>query len=272
MVSLGKQDQQDGGLAMKKILLGSVALLGMVAGPAAMAADMRVKAPVRPPPPVYAFSWTGCYIGGHIGRLWIEKDFALSSVGTPFGAIVFANPVGLGGHDANDWLAGVQGGCDYQFAGGFVIGIAADYAWTDASGSHVDPVLALTTLESTTKSLASVTGRLGYAWDRFLGYVKGGGAWERDNYLWFVTAAPGLSLSASETRSGWTVGIGGEYAFSDWISGFVEYNYYDFGTSAVAFQAGGVAFNFDIEERKSVLKLGLNLRFGAGPAPVAARY
>jgi hypothetical protein len=31
-------------------------------------------------------------------------------------------------------------------------------------------------LTSNTKSLASVTGRVGYAWDRFLGYVKGGGA------------------------------------------------------------------------------------------------
>jgi outer membrane immunogenic protein len=257
---------------MKKILLGSVALLGLVAGPAAMAADLRVKAPVRPPPPVYAYSWTGCYVGGHAGGLWIQKDYALQSIGTPFGAVVFTNPVGLGGHDVSDWLAGVQAGCDYQFAGGFVIGIAGDYAWTNADGSHVDPVIGLTTLSSNTKSLASVTGRLGYAWDRFLGYVKGGGAWERDNYAWFLTGAPAVGLSASETRGGWTIGVGGEYAFTDWLSGFVEYNYYDFGNRSVAFLAGPVAFNFDIDERKSVLKFGLNLRFGGGAAPVAARY
>jgi hypothetical protein len=29
-------------------------------------------------------------------------------------------------------------------------------------------------------SQVPVTGCIGYAWDRFLGYVKGGGAWERD--------------------------------------------------------------------------------------------
>ena len=79
------------------------------------------------------------------------------------------------------------------------------------------------------KSLATVTGRVGYAWDRFLGYVKGGGAWERDEY--HVTISPATTVAtAGETRSGWTVGVGGEYAFTDYLSGFVEYNYYDFGT------------------------------------------
>jgi len=36
--------------------------------------------------------------------------------------------------------------------------------------------------------LASVTGRIGYSWDRFLGYVKAGGAREESSYypLFFV--------------------------------------------------------------------------------------
>ena len=37
----------------------------------------------------------------------------------------------------DSWLGGVQAGCDYQFAGGWVIGIQGDYAWTDAEGSNV---------------------------------------------------------------------------------------------------------------------------------------
>ena len=40
---------------MKKIFLGSIALMALVAGPA-FAADMAVKAPVYVAP---AFSWTG---------------------------------------------------------------------------------------------------------------------------------------------------------------------------------------------------------------------
>jgi opacity protein-like surface antigen len=39
-------------------------------------------------------------------------------------------------------------------------------------------------------------------------------------------------VSASETRGGWTVAAGGEYAFTDWLTGFVEYEYHGFGTRA----------------------------------------
>jgi len=47
---------------MKRVFLGSVALIALGLGtPAAFAADMRVApAPVAPP----AYSWSGCYIGG----------------------------------------------------------------------------------------------------------------------------------------------------------------------------------------------------------------
>ena len=78
--------------------------------------------------------------------------------------------------------------------------------------------------------------------------------------------------SASETRSGWTVGIGGEYAFTNYLSGFVEYNYYDFGTRTLTFLDGAGAFsdNIDIRERKSVIRGGINLRWGWGP--VVAKY
>jgi len=41
------------------------------------------------------------------------------------------------------------------------------------------------------------------------------------------SSATGLVVSTtSATFGGWTVGIGGEYAFTDWLSGFVEYDYY----------------------------------------------
>jgi outer membrane immunogenic protein len=113
------------------------------------------------------------------------------------------------------------------------------------------------------KSLASVTGRLGYAWDRFLGYVKGGGAWENDDHFFTDNINTG---TASLTRSGWTVGIGGEYAFTNFVSGFVEYDYYDFGDRDVLFTGNTFStFTYDIKETKSVVKVGLNLRWGGSP-------
>jgi outer membrane immunogenic protein len=73
------------------------------------------------------------------------------------------------------------------------------------------------------------------------------------------------------------VGIGGEYAFTDWLSGFAEYDYYDFGNRDTGFVctpgacvAG--AFTYNIKETKSVFKVGLNLRWGGGYGPVVARY
>ena len=76
-------------------------------------------------------------------------------------------------------------------------------------------------------TLASVTGRLGWtSWDpRTMIYVKGGGAWMRDEILF------SYALSTKHTRSGWTIGGGFEWApviAPNW-SFFAEYDYYDFG-------------------------------------------
>ena len=251
---------------MKKLLLATVALTALIAAPA-MAADLSVKAPVyKAAPRVYIFIWTGCYVGANAGGLWVKKDWIDRTPGDPLIGQSY------GGHDANSFLGGLQAGCNYQFAGGWVIGIQGDYDWTDAKGSNANVLFAGTTDRTRVRSLASVTGRLGYAWDRFLGYVKGGGAWERDNYDFVITATGVVIASASETRGGWTVGIGGEYAFTDWLSGFAEYDYYDFGTRSNTFTVvgTGVTFPTDIKETKSVFKVGLNARFGY--SPVVAKY
>jgi outer membrane immunogenic protein len=253
---------------MKKSLLTGIALTALIAVPAG-AADLRVKAaPVykAPPPVIVAYNWTGCYVGGHFGGIWATKDWSIRNPFAPFGG----NVVDLGSHDVDSWLGGVQAGCDYQFAGGFVIGIQGDYAWTDADGSNDIAFAPGFTNHSKIKSLATVTGRIGYAWDRFLGYVKGGGAWEKDDYD--VSFGGVTFATASETRSGWTIGVGGEYAFTNYFSGFVEYNYYDFGNRDNTFSSALGSFIVDINETKSVVRAGLNLRFGGWTAPVAAKY
>jgi outer membrane immunogenic protein len=251
---------------MRKFLLGTAALIGLV-GPA-MSADKRVPVLKAPAPAVPVWSWTGCFVGGHVGGLWAQKkDW---TVRTPGGAFCGQS---LGGHDDDGWLGGAQAGCDYQFAGGFVIGVQGDYAWADAEGSHDSTREIGVAYHSKVKSLATVTGRIGYAWDRFLGYVRGGGAWERDDY-WATTIILGTAYTSRETRSGWTVAVGGEYAFTNFLSGFVEYSYYDFGTPQISFtpQVAGLRPAFvDITETKSVVRAGLNLRFGGWAAPVAAR-
>jgi len=81
-------------------LLGTVAVVALIAGPA-NAADLAVKAPIykAAPPVVTYYSWTGCYVGGHVGGLWAKKDWTLAPPDPAFA---------LGSHDANSWLGGVH--------------------------------------------------------------------------------------------------------------------------------------------------------------------
>jgi outer membrane immunogenic protein len=244
---------------MRRLRLGTVLLA--LAGPA-IAADMRAPVHRAPPLVVPVWSWTSCYVGGHAGGLRTSKQDWI--VRTPGGAFLGQS---LGGHDADSWVGGVQAGCDYQFAGGFVIGIQGDYAWTDAGGRHDSAREVGVAYHSKTNSLASATGRVGHAWNRFLGYVRGGGAWERDDY-WATTIVLSTAYTARTTRSGWTIGVGGEYAFTDFLSGFIEYNYYDFGTREIALtpQVPGLGPAFaDIKATTSVVRAGLNVRFASYP-------
>jgi outer membrane immunogenic protein len=240
---------------MRKFLLGTLALAALV-GPAT-AADLRLPVYKAPPAVVPVWSWTGCYAGGHAGALWTDERWTNRTPGTLFG-----QP--LGEHHVSGATAGAQAGCDYQFAGGWVTGVQGDYAWTGAEGSQASAREVGVDYHNTVHSLASITGRVGFTRDRFLGYVKGGGAWERDRYF-ASTFLTGTAYTALSTRSGWTVGVGGEYAFTNFLSGFVEYSYYDFGTRQIGLTpllAGLPPAFADIKDTRSVVRAGFNVRFG----------
>jgi outer membrane immunogenic protein len=250
---------------MRRFLFGTAALI-LLASPAVCDDARR---PVYKAPPV-APSWhcTGCYAGGHADGLWGRSSQWI--VRTPGGAFFGQS---LGEHEVEGWGGGAQAGCDYQFAGGFVIGVQGDYALMGGGGSHDSAREFGVAYHSSGESLASVTGRIGYAWDRFLGYVRGGGAWERDKYA-ATTIVLGTAYTAEVTRPGWTIGVGGAYAFTDFLSGFIEYGYYDFGTRQIGLtpQVVGLGPAFvETKETRSVVRASLNFRFGGDAAPVAPR-
>ena len=250
---------------MKKFLLAATAFTTI--GGSALAADLAVRrpAPVYAPPPVAVslFTWTGCYVGGNAGGIWAKSEWN----DTVFG--------GFGDSTASGGLGGVQLGCNYQ-VGAWVFGIQGDYDWTSANTDNSNTVLTNTfgtaiTNHTELKSIASVTGRVGYAWDRFLGYVKGGGAWLRADYSLQIGGAA-VATASDNSRGGWTVGVGGEYAFNNWLTGFVEWDYYKFDTDnpsglvCAPGGCGGVFFtnNVGVKETVNVVKAGLNLKFGPG--------
>src|SRR5436305_10214266 len=194
---------------MKKTSFVGLAVSAMLAGSAG-AADLARPVPVyRAPPPVVAyFTWTGCHLGGNAGGVWVNKEWFNGAASPPLtlsGIAIPAAPagVGFGTHTASGGIGGLQGGCDYQI-GTWVFGLQGDYDWSNASGNNLNTVLRALTNQSSIQSLASVTARVGYAWDRFLLYAKAGGAWERDNYSIVVTATGAPFGTTSEQRTGWT--------------------------------------------------------------------
>lgn len=249
---------------MWKTIIGALSLVALSG--LAIAADVRdsVGSAPAPSPP----DWSGFYIGGHFGGVRSRSENW--TVRTQGGAFYGES---LGSHDADGRLGGVQVGYNYQYAPGFVIGIQGDYALADADGSHDSTKEFGVAYHSKVNSVATVTGRFGYASDRLLGYVRGGVAWERDD-LWATTIMLGTAYRASVTRPGWTVGVGAEYAFTRFLSGFAEYGYYNFGTRQIEFtpQVSGLPTGFlDITQTTNVVRVGINYRFGGTGVPKTAR-
>jgi len=209
---------------MQKLLLSaSMAALLVGTSVAAQAADLGpAPAPVYKAPPVVApvFSWTGFYLGGNAGAGWNNGSVTDS-----------AAPLGLGGNwTANNnatFVGGGQVGANYEFGGGVVVGVEGDFDWF-ANNNNSVTVLG-TTLQGSNNGrwLTTLTGRLGYAFDRVLVYGKGGGAWVGSNNLTVTNVATGSSVSFNNnnTNTGWTAGGGVEWAFYNNWTARIEYDY-----------------------------------------------
>jgi outer membrane immunogenic protein len=235
-------------LKFAALLLASVSFCAVQS---AVAADLPARAPVyKAPVALPGFSWTGCYLGGNVGGLWVNGDWS-----SPAG-------VASGSNTASGVTAGGQVGCNYQ-TGPWVFGVEGMFNWADANGDHTSPLG--TALHTDTNWLANVTGRVGYAiWDRQLLYVKGGGAWiDQSN----SATVGGVAFNTGDySRGGWTVGAGWEYAFAPNWSAKIEYDYMNFGNNSRTFtSAGGATTSFNVKDDAHLALFGVNYRFGGAP-------
>lgn len=254
-----------------RISLGALALSVFLAAPV-MAADMRM--PVKAPPSVTVavYNWTGFYVGAHVGGAWGDKDWTF----VESNAVILVPPSfpSYGSHSVRGLIAGGQVGFNWQAPGSnWVIGIEAQASWSNADGQH--QLLFQGTgagFRTEVEWLGTVTGRLGYAFDRVLVYAKGGFAFAHDNYESFDPLNPATRRSFDDTRTGWTVGGGVEMALGGNWSAKAEYNYMDLGKNDVTFTnpANGFFIRYNVDQQLHVAKFGINYRFGGGP--VVARY
>ncbi|MCK1287075.1 porin family protein [Bradyrhizobium sp. 44] len=205
--------------------------------------------------PVAVWSWTGFYIGGHVGAGWGTTESSIAAI-TP-AAVALVTGLPLGQNSRSGVLGGGQIGYNWQ-SGWAVFGVQGDIAGLDVKGTH--PCLGLAICSSESNWLATVSGRFGgVVADRTLVYVKGGAAWLQSDHRLAVPAGfgPFPPTSGSTTAVGW-VGFGAEYAFSQNWSAFIEYDYMDFGKkTGVASTTGTI----DVKEKLSVAKVGVNYKF-----------
>jgi outer membrane immunogenic protein len=260
-------------------------LLGLGTIGATSAADLAArpytKAPVAAP--VMTYNWSGCYIGGNVGGGWAKTEQQqIAKVGGP--AIIPPND--FGSSEGSNVIGGGQIGCDYQFAGNWVVGVQGMFDFGSISSSHVEPTafpgfpVGSFSSFNKTKDIFTATGRVGYLFaPQVLGYVKGGGAWARVDHIFTgVVPVPFLSESATGVdRQGWTVGGGIEWMFAPGWSVFGEYNYMDFGRKDIGFIAGpttvGAADVVRTRLTTQTALVGVNYKFNWGwGAPVTAKY
>ena len=234
---------------MKKFLLGTVALIAFAAPAAAadLAARSYTKAPAYvPPAPIY--NWTGFYIGGHVGGAFVADDSIASGTSST----------------NSRFLGGLQGGYDWQFAPNWVLGVEAQYSWltggNDTANFNYNSINYNYTAKQ--RGIGSVTGRLGYTWGPALVYAKGGYAFADYDEALYDSNGVAAAFSKS-SQSGYTVGGGLEYLFTQNWSGKLEYQYFDFGNTTF--------FGESVKNDQHTVKAGLNYRFNWG-GPVVAKY
>jgi outer membrane immunogenic protein len=199
----------------------------LVASVSANAADISM--PVKAPPPIIAppFSWTGFYIGGNLGGAWANTTITDSRFG-----LNFSN-----GNNAV-FVAGGQAGFNYQFSN-VVVGVEGDFDWAannnNTTTGVIGPLGHTFTASANDRWMATVAGRLGYAFDRWMIYAKGGGGWVGANSFTVTDVTTGASVTAgnSNTLSGFLVGGGFEWAFANNWTLRAEYDF--FGLSGRSF-------------------------------------
>jgi outer membrane immunogenic protein len=301
----------------KRLALAFVALgLTPAASPAA---ELAVAPLYRPVPfvPRQTVEWTGLTFGANVGYGWGQASANTSFEGDPGAGSLFAafdpstgsnipgaftTPGGRGATELSNTslggsgklsgaIAGGQIGFNWQ-AGWAVFGAEIDAQW---SGQRASFAAACSTpgcfaSESVRiKSLLTGRGRFGVAFDWILPYVTAGAALASasDDLILTVGGVSGAFNTISGSRLGWTAGAGVDVALTSNWSARLEYLYVS--VEDIAKDDGripnvlGVGFvNKGIEVRDSILRVGVNYRFGprGGPgvlerpilAPAAAGY
>jgi outer membrane immunogenic protein len=196
---------------------------------------------------VHVDTWSGVYIGGHVGWGWAHIDVTDEDSDGPW-PLDDIEP-----YTASGFLVGGQIGANVQMDA-LVFGIVGDLAWANITGSSDEA--GDDTLTTDINWLGTVRGKLGFAADMFMIYGTAGIAFAGvDTTL----ADIGDDAINSATRTGWVAGIGAEAMVADNVSVFGEFLYHDFGTADLSWE--GESETAVTSLNVSTVKVGVNFHF-----------
>ncbi len=281
---------------MKKLLAGSFGLMWVATGGAALAADLPAKPVYKAmPAPAVADPWTGFYVGvnggGSIGRNRTSDATVVPPL--PFPVFDFASF----NHSPAGAIFGAQAGWNWHALPSFVLGVEADWQWSDQSETvctyaclpaSTPPALLAINDEQSLKWFGTARGRIGWlSPGGSLWYATGGLAWGRVNQNLTLTATPGFfatgstsGASFSNDKVGFAVGAGVETPVWSHLSFKAEYLYVDLGTVTNSFASAldpavaGVPTTQTTTSSSTIhdhiVRVGLNYHFGDGFDTAAA--
>ena len=150
-------------------------------------------------PPAPIANWSGFYIGPHVGYAWTKPSYTFDT---------FVGPEHFS-HDASDWFIGGHVGVQHQWSR-LVAGIELSYSHLHLSDTAESTLLWERFRTIDIEQLFTATARLGYAFDHWLAYVRGGyaSASITDTRV-FMNGSPGSTTSRTRRRlaNWWRAGV-----------------------------------------------------------------
>jgi high affinity Mn2+ porin len=244
---------------MKRLIVLATVVLAPDLHHPAIAADGAIM-PVKAAQAAPSYDWAGPYLGGHVGYGRGSARVTLSDPTSGSSSSTFGMPYG-----------GMQAGYNHVLPSRVLLGIEADVSFPNYLRS--DEVLSSRpTARSDTAEkidyLATLRGRLGYAFDHWMIYATGGLAWAQGRFV----EIPGTidtvdSDKVLRMHSGWAAGSGAEIAIAPhWTTKF-EYLYSRLSGATAVFPSGNrYTSAFDIH----MFSVGLNRKLGWTGASSAA--
>jgi outer membrane immunogenic protein len=190
----------------KHLLLLSFALSALLPVASSLAADLE-----PPPPPVEqlrpaTYDWSGAYVGAWVGAACIDGTLVDNTTGTNY------LNAGCG------YKGGINVGYNHQIDN-IILGVEADWGTSNKIVENFDPTA---DFSFRLRNIATLRGRVGYAFDDTMIFATAGGAWAQGDLDGIISATPD-QLTAN--HYGWTVGGGMEHAITDNVRIKLDYLY-----------------------------------------------